>query len=161
MGEAPASEEAVVHEMSAAVGRVRHADDGHAGRRAKGASRMTRYLLLLHVDESGWPRLSPAEQAAAMGRYEAFNQALGDARVLVANGRLASSALARGVRTVGGKTVAMDGPFAETKEQVAGFYLIEAPDIAAAQDWAAKCPAAQHGAVEVREIWPTPAPAAA
>lgn len=111
-----------------------------------------RYLLLLHVDESGWPRLSPAEQADAMTRYGAFTQALTDARVLVASGRLASSALARGVRTVGGKTVVMDGPFAETKEQVAGFYLIEAENPDAALAWARQCPAAAHGTVEVREV---------
>jgi hypothetical protein len=49
--------------------------------------------------------------------------------------------------------VTLDGPFAETKEQVAGFYLIEAADEAAALAWAAQCPAARHGAVEVRKLW--------
>jgi len=111
-----------------------------------------RYLLLLHVDESGWPRLSQAEQAAAMTTYGAYNQALETAGALVATGRLAPSAGAVSIRTVGGKPVAMDGPYAETKEQVGGFYLIDAPDRDAALDWATRCPAAGHGTVEVREV---------
>jgi len=67
-------------------------------------------------------------------------------------GRLALSSGAATVRTKGGKAVLMDGPYAETKEQVGGFYLIEAADRAAALAWAARCPAAGHGVVEVREV---------
>lgn len=111
-----------------------------------------RYLLMLHVDESGWPRLSPAEQAAAMTAYVDFNTTLESAGALLATGRLAPSAEAGTVRTKGGQPVTMDGPYAETKEQVGGFYLIEAPDRAAALAWAARCPASGHGVVEVREV---------
>ena len=111
-----------------------------------------RYLLLLHVEESGWGRLSPTEQAAGMAAYGAFNEALTKAGALVMNGRLAASTGAGAVRTKGGKTVVMDGPYAETKEQVGGFYLIDAPSREAALDWAARCPAAGHGVVEVREV---------
>ena len=111
-----------------------------------------RYLLLLRLDESGWNRLTAAEQTAAMATYGAFNAALTQAGALVAAGRLAASGGGSAVRTKGGKTVVMDGPYAETKEQVAGFYLIEAQGRDAAQDWAARCPAAEHGVVEVREV---------
>lgn len=111
-----------------------------------------RYLLLLRLDESGWDRLTAREQAAAMAAYGAFNAALSDAGALVATGRLAASTGASRVLTKGGQTVVMDGPYAETKEQVAGFYLVEAPSHEAALEWAARCPAAGHGVVEVREV---------
>jgi hypothetical protein len=111
-----------------------------------------RYLMLLHVDESGWTRLTPAEQADGMAAYARYNEALGAAGALVSTGRLAPSAGALAIRSIGGKPVTMDGPFAETKEQIGGFYLIEAPDEAAALDWAARCPAAGHGTVEVRQV---------
>jgi hypothetical protein len=111
-----------------------------------------RYLLLLHVEESGWERMSTAEQTSAMAAYGAFSEALSSRGALVAAGRLAGAASAGAVRTKGGKTVVMDGPYAETKEQVGGFYVIEAANRAEALDWAARCPAAGHGTVEVREV---------
>jgi hypothetical protein len=111
-----------------------------------------RFLLLLHVEESGWSDLTPDQQSTAMADYAAFGQALSSSGALVANGRLTPSAAATSIRTVGGKPVTMDGPFAETKEQVAGFYLIETASRAAALDWARRCPAAIHGTVEVREV---------
>ena len=111
-----------------------------------------RYLLLLHVDEGGWTSLTPEARAEGMAAYAAYNAALGAAGALVSTGRLASSTSALAIRTVGGQPVTMDGPFAETKEQVAGYYLIEAPDHAAALEWAKRCPAVGHGAVEVRQV---------
>jgi hypothetical protein len=111
-----------------------------------------RYLLLLHVDESGFGRLSPAEQVAGMERYRAFNETLAMAGALVATGRLTPADASTQIRTIGGKVVPMDGPYAESKEQIAGFYLIEAPDRATALALAAQCPAVGHGAVEVREV---------
>ena len=111
-----------------------------------------RYLLLLHVDESGWENLNPAEQAEGMAAYQSYSEALGAAGTLVSVGRLAPSAGALGIRTIGCKPVTMDGPFAETKEQIGGFYLIEVPDLDAALDWARRCPAAGHGTVEVRQV---------
>ena len=112
-----------------------------------------RYLMLLHVDEAGFGRLTPAEQAEGIAAYAAFNEALTKSGALVDSGRLASSAGAKLVRTKGGRPVVTDGPFAETKEQVGGYFLIEAADEAAALDWAARCPAAGHGAVEVRALF--------
>jgi hypothetical protein len=111
-----------------------------------------RYLLLLHVEESGWSALTPAAQAEAMSAYGAYNAALAQAGVLVEMGRLAPSAGAAAVRTKGGQPIVTDGPYAETKEQIGGFYLIEAETRQAALAWAAGCPAAGHGAVEVRAV---------
>ncbi|HEV2531876.1 YciI family protein [Phenylobacterium sp.] len=115
------------------------------------------YLLMLHAEESQWARFPADEQARHMAAYGAFTQALADEGRLVASGRLALSDTAQTVRTKGGKAVVMDGPFAETKEQVAGFYLIEAEDAQAAAAWAARCPASGHGVVEVRPLWTTAA----
>ena len=110
------------------------------------------YLLLLHVEEAGWSQLTPDEQAQGMAAYGAFTQALRDANALIASARLSPSSGAKTVQTKGGRPVTLDGPFAETKEQVGGFYLIEAADLAAACRWAERCPASGHGAVEVRAL---------
>lgn len=111
-----------------------------------------RYLLLLHVEESGWGSLTRDQQRAGMAAYDDYTEALGKAGALVANGRLAPTAAAMAIKTIGGQPVTMDGPFAETKEQIAGFYLIEAADTAAAAEWAKRCPAVGHGSVEVRQV---------
>lgn len=111
------------------------------------------YMLLLNAEEGQWQTFEPEVQARHLAAYGAFTQALADEGRLVASGRLALSDTAKTVRTKGGKAVVMDGPFAETKEQVAGFYLIEAEDMAAAVTWAERCPASGHGVVEVRPIW--------
>jgi hypothetical protein len=115
------------------------------------------YLLILHVDESGWGKLSPDERTARTADYTAFTQALQKAGAFVSSGRLTPSSGGRTLTTKGGRPVVTDGPFAETKEQVGGYYLIEAADLAAATEWAARCPTAGHGAVEVREVMAPPA----
>ena len=112
------------------------------------------FILTLHVQEAGWDQLTPEQQEAGMAAYGAFTQALTDAGALRGVGRLMPSPGARTVRTIGGKTVVMDGPFAETKEQIGGYFIIEAADLEAATAWAARCPAANHGVVEVRELRP-------
>jgi len=112
-----------------------------------------KYLLLLHVEEAGLGRLAADEQAARLAEYRAFTEALSASGALVGSNRLAPSQGAKLVRTKGGRPVVTDGPFAETKEQVAGYYLIEAANEAAAVEWAAKCPACGHGAVEVRALY--------
>jgi hypothetical protein len=68
--------------------------------------------------------------------------------------RLRPSNTATTVRIANGKTKVVNGPYAETKEQLGGYYMIEAADLDAAISWAARCPAASHGAVEVRPVWP-------
>lgn len=111
------------------------------------------YLLALYMDESGWGRMTPEQQQQGAAAYTAYTQALKSAGVLINSNRLQPSPTATTLRTTNGKTLVLDGPFAESKEQLAGYYLIEAPDLDAAMQWAGRCPAVQHGIVEVRAIW--------
>ena len=110
------------------------------------------YLLTLYVDESGWGRMTPEQQQQGSAAYMAYSEALKSASALINSNRLKPSATATTLRTTSGKTQVLDGPFAESKEQLAGYYLIEAPDLDAAMQWAGRCPAVQHGIVEVRAI---------
>lgn len=111
------------------------------------------YLLALFMDESGWEKMTPEQQQQGVAAYGAYTEALKSAGVLVGSNRLRPSASATTIRTTNGKTQVLDGPFAESKEQLAGYYLINVADLDAAMQWAARCPAAQHGIVEVRAIW--------
>ncbi|MDP9040169.1 MAG: YciI family protein [Acidobacteriota bacterium] len=111
------------------------------------------YLLALYVDESGWDRMTPEQQQHGLAAYAAYTEALQSSGILINSNRLRPSASATTLRSDNGKMQVLDGPFAESKEQLAGYYLIEAPDLDAAMQWAGKCPAAQHGIVEVRAIW--------
>jgi hypothetical protein len=114
------------------------------------------YLLMLYVDEAGWPRLSKTEQEQGMAAYFAYTEALTQAGVLKGIGRLQASSTATTVRAANGKSQVLDGPYAESKEQLGGYYLIDVPDLDAALSWAARCPAAGHGVVEVRPLWSMP-----
>ena len=115
------------------------------------------YMLLLYVNEAGWPKLSPEQQAQGMAAYMAYTDALRQAGSLVGNGRLQPTATATTVReTEEGKTQVLDGPYAETKEQFGGYYVIDVPDLDAALAWAKRCPAANHGVVEVRPLFGLP-----
>jgi hypothetical protein len=111
------------------------------------------YLLALYVDESGWGRMTTEQQQQGSAAYTAYTEALRSAGVLINSNRLRPSATATTLRSANGKTQVLDGPFAESKEQLAGYYLIDAPDLDAAMLWAGRCPAVQHGIVEVRAIW--------
>jgi hypothetical protein len=111
------------------------------------------YLLALYMDESGWTKMTPEQQQQGVAAYGAYTEALKSAGVLVGSNRLRPSSTATTVRTANGKTQVLDGPFAESKEQLAGYYLIDVPDLDAAMLWAGRCPAAQHGIVEVRAVW--------
>ena len=111
------------------------------------------YLLTLYLDESGWDRMTPEQQKQGAAAYTAYSEALRSAGALVGSNRLKPSATATTLRTTNGKTQVLDGPFVESKEQLAGYYLIDAPDLDAAMQWAGRCPTAQHGIVEVRAIW--------
>jgi hypothetical protein len=111
------------------------------------------YLLALYVDESSWGNMTTEQQQQGAAAYTAYSEALKSAGVLVGSNRLRPSSTATTLRTTNGKTQVLDGPFAESKEQLAGYYLIDVPDLDAAMSWAGRCPAAQHGVVEVRAIW--------
>ena len=111
------------------------------------------YLLTLYADESGWGQMTPEQQQQGIAAYGAYTEALRSAGALINSNRLRPSATATTLRTVDGKTQVLDGPFAESKEQLGGYYLIEAPDLDAAMQWAGRCPGVQHGVVEVRAVW--------
>lgn len=110
-------------------------------------------MLLIHADETAWQRMTPAEAEAGIAAYGAYTEALRAAGALVGAERLAPSTMAHRVRVAGGQPQVLDGPYAETREQLGGYYLIEVPDIATALRWAARCPGAAHGTVEVRPIF--------
>jgi hypothetical protein len=111
------------------------------------------YLLMLYVDEAGWPKLSKAEQEQGIAAYTSYSEALSKAGILKGNGRLQPSSAATTVRASDGKPQVLDGPYSESKEQLGGFYISDVPDLDAALSWAARCPATGHGVVEVRPFW--------
>jgi hypothetical protein len=111
------------------------------------------YLLLLYASEAGWSKLTPAEQQQGVAAYRAYTEALTKAGVLRGSNRLQPVSAASTVRNSNGKTQVLDGPYAESKEQLGGYYMIDVPDLDAALSWAARCPGASHGIVEVRPIW--------
>ena len=111
------------------------------------------YLLTLYDEEAGFRRLTQEQAQAAVAAYGAYTEALKQAGALVGSNRLQPVATATTVRVENGKTTVLNGPYAETKEQLGGYYLIEAADLDAALAWAARCPGASHGTVEVRPIW--------
>jgi len=112
------------------------------------------YLLLLYVNEAGWPKLTQAQQDQGTAAYMAYTETLSKAGVLKGVNRLQPSSSATTVRVTDDKSQVLDGPYADSKEQLGGYYLIDAPDLDAAISWAARCPAAGHGVVEVRPLWP-------
>jgi hypothetical protein len=116
-----------------------------------------KYLCLIYSDESQWPKLPEAENAAMLKEYGAFGEGIKASGHYVAGHRLHPTNMATTVRIRNGKLSTTDGPFAETKEQLGGFYLIEAKDLNEAIQIGAKIPGAKHGSIEVRPVWEVPA----
>jgi hypothetical protein len=114
-----------------------------------------RYALLIYIEP---PATEPTaeENAAVMEAYNAFTQDAVNAGVMRGGEALEDAKTATSVRVRNGQTLVTDGPFAETKEEFGGFYLIEAPNLDEAIKWAAKIPGAQRGTIEVRPIWEIP-----
>lgn len=110
------------------------------------------YLLLIYEDEKLYLNLSEAEGKEILDAYARYTKELREAGVLKAGEALQPIATATTVRVRSGRTTTTDGPFAETKEQLGGFYLIDVPDLDEALKWAAKLPASTTGSVEVRPI---------
>jgi len=111
-----------------------------------------KYMLLMYADESKAPKTPEAYQAASQAR-QAFSKDVEAAGVLISNQGLSSVSNATSVRVREGKTLTTDGPFAETHEQMGGYYLFECKDLDEALGWAAKIPSAQYGTIEVRPAW--------
>ncbi|MDQ2747964.1 MAG: YciI family protein [Actinomycetota bacterium] len=110
-----------------------------------------RYALLVCIDES--VELSEADAERRFAEFSVFQDDLRSRGVLLARERLRPTSLATTVSTRGGDLVVADGPFAETKEQIAGFYIIECADLDDAIDIASRNPAAAYGTIEVRPVW--------
>jgi hypothetical protein len=119
-----------------------------------------RYMLMIFGNEANMTRATEATVTQMSSAYGAYTQAMRAAGVLVGGERLRPTTTATTVRVVDGKSQVLDGPYAEAKEQLGGYYIIDVPDLDAALSWAARCPGAQHGAIEVRPIWPMEMPAA-
>jgi hypothetical protein len=110
------------------------------------------YMLMDYVQEQGWLQLSKEEQEHWLGAYRAYMEAMQKAGVLKTSAGLKPPSTATTVRVANGKTQVLDGPYADTKEQLGGFHMIEVPDLDAAISWAARSPTALHGVVEVRPM---------
>lgn len=111
-----------------------------------------KYMLLDYVKEAGWPELTPTDKEYWVGAYKAYLEAMRNAGVLKAGEGLQPTSAATTVRVVNGKTEVLDGPYADSKEQLGGFHIIDVADLDAALSWAARCPTALHGVVEVRPV---------
>jgi len=111
------------------------------------------YLLMLYADESGWGRMTPEQQQQGYAAYMAYTEALKKGGAYVGSNRLRPISTATTVKVADGKQQVVDGPYADSKEQLGGYYLIDAPDLDAAIAWAARCPGSGHGTVEVRPVW--------
>ncbi len=111
-----------------------------------------KYILMDYVQEAGWHALTRADQEHWLGAYKAFMEAMAQAGVLKSAHGLESASVSTTVRIRDGKTQVLDGPYADSKEQIGGFHIIEVPDLDAALSWAARSPTALHGVVEVRPV---------
>ncbi|HEY4202887.1 MAG TPA: YciI family protein [Devosiaceae bacterium] len=108
-----------------------------------------RYMMLIHHDEGAH---TDAPQQELIAEYAAFNEALEKAG-FTGGARLQSSSAATSVRVRDGKTNVLDGPYADTKEQLAGYFMIDVPNLDEAIIWAKRCPSAKYGVIEIRPLW--------
>ena len=112
-----------------------------------------RYMLLINSEEAREANMTEEDGAKIMAAYGKFTTDLQDAGAYVGADRLQPTTMATTVRVRNGQTLTTDGPFAETKEQLGGYYIINAKDLDDALQWAARVPSATDGSVEVRPVW--------
>lgn len=110
------------------------------------------YMCLIYDDEKVWQGMPEGERNTVMGEYGAFTQSIRESGNMVAGDALQPTSTATTVRIRNGETLLTDGPFAETKEQLGGYYLIEAEDADRALAIAARIPSARYGSIEVRPV---------
>jgi hypothetical protein len=110
------------------------------------------YAVLIYSDETADATASKEEQEAWMGEYYAYTEAMRQAGAYKGGEALHPTSTATTVRLRDGKKLTTHGPFAETKEQLGGFYLVEAGNLDEAIEWAARCPGARVGSIEVRPV---------
>jgi hypothetical protein len=124
--------------------------DRHA---ARFMETLMQYLLMIYGDESAMAKAKPEDMGQMMAAYQSYTQAMQSAGVFKAGDRLHGTNAATTVKVVDGKTQVLDGPYAETKEQLGGYYIVDVADLDAALSWAARCPGASSGTMEVRPIY--------
>jgi hypothetical protein len=112
-----------------------------------------RYMLMICADEHAIGALSPEEGSAMLAEYGAFGEEMAGRGVLQGGERLRPTTDATTVQVRDAKVLTADGPFAETKEQIGGYYLVDCKDLDEAIEVASKIPGARHGTIEVRPIW--------
>ncbi len=109
-----------------------------------------RYMFLIHSDPAAWATMTSDQQAQGLAMYQSYTQALIDAGVFVGADQLLPPDMTTTVTVRNGTRQVQDGPFADSKEALGGYYIIEAPDLDTALVWAERCPGAHHGTVEIR-----------
>jgi hypothetical protein len=117
------------------------------------------YMLLIYSDEDAWASMPEEERSGITQEYFALTSELQEKGDYVAGAPLQPTSAATTVRVRDGEQLVTDGPFAETKEQLGGYYLVETESVDEALEWAAKIPAARHGTIEVRPVMEIPAAA--
>jgi hypothetical protein len=112
-----------------------------------------KYMLLMYANQAEVPNYSPEEQQAVAQEWHSLTAEMKAAGVLVDYNGLSPVINATSVRVRNSKTIVADGPFAETHEQLGGFYLVDCKDLDEAIGWAAKIPSAKLGTIEIRPLW--------
>jgi hypothetical protein len=120
-----------------------------------------KYLALIYGDATRWETFSDEQRKAVYALYTAFADEAAAAGVLLGGGELAPTRDATTVRVRDDETLVTDGPYAEVKEALGGYFLLDCPSFEEALDWAARIPGAEHGAIEVRPVYVEPEGAAA
>jgi hypothetical protein len=130
-----------------------------AARRRDGIQKRRRpmqVMAMIYGDASRWDEFTADERDAVYARYRAFSDEAGKAGVVLGGAELASTRDATTVRVRDGETLVTDGPYAEVKEALGGYYLLECETMDQAIEYAAKIPGAEHGAIEVRPVFVDP-----
>jgi hypothetical protein len=109
-------------------------------------------MLLIHDEEKSFATMAPADLGKLMGEYRDFSKSITESGHFIAGEQLGPTSAATSVRVRDGKRMVTDGPFAETREQLGGYYLIEAKDLDEAIAIAARVPSARAGTIEVRPV---------
>ena len=120
-----------------------------------------KYMLLIYLDEKSWEALTEPERQAVYAEYGQFSQDIAASGHYISGSELHPVSMATSVRVRDGEQLTTDGPFAETKEQLGGYYLIEAANLDEAIALAARIPSAKVGTIEVRPLAESAAPASA
>jgi hypothetical protein len=110
------------------------------------------YLILIYGDEQAWAGAPKAAHEKMHAEHMAYGKEMTEKKVMLGGAQLAPSGSATTLRLKDGRPLATDGPFAETKEQLGGYYLIECPNLDEAIKWAGRCPSIQGGTIELRPL---------